>query len=158
MSNKTVVLAIFADEASAEMAGASLKSSGMAKGDAIGVLALDEKGEVKTDKIGKRSLGKGAGIGTALALFTPVGLGVGIIGGGLLGSLHHKNLGLDDADRDRIGRELQGGKAAVGVLAPVSEARVVAEKLTDLGGTTEAHEVSDEVLEEAHRAATTDQP
>jgi hypothetical protein len=154
MSNKTVVLAIFKDEMTADMAGASLKDSGLAKKDAIGVLALDENGELKTDKTGKRSVGKGAGIGTALALVTPVGLGVGIISGGLLGALHHKNLGLDDADRDRIGRELQGGKAAVGVLAPVSEAPVVAAKLEELGGTAEAHEVSDEVLAEAHTAAT----
>jgi uncharacterized membrane protein len=154
MSNNTVVLAIFNNEAAADVAGASLKDSGVAKKDAIGVLALNENGELKTDKVGKRSMGKGAGIGTALALVTPVGLGVGIIGGGLLGALHHKNLGLDDADRERIGRELQGGKAAVGVLAPVSEAPMVAAKLEELGGTTEAHEVSDEVLAEAHTAAT----
>ncbi len=93
----------------------------------------------------------------ALALVTPVGLGAGLIGGGLLGILHHKNLGLDEADRDRIGRELQGGKAAVGVLAPVSETSVVASKLKHLGGTTEVHDVSDEVLEEASTAAKTDE-
>ena len=92
-----------------------------------------------------------------MALVTPVGLAAGLIGGGLLGHLHHKNLGLGEADRDRIGRDLEGGKAAVAVLAPVSEASVVASKLTDLGGTTEAHEVSDEALEEAHTAATTDE-
>ena len=138
MSNKTVVLAIFDDEASADMAAASLKGSGVAKGDAIGVLVLDEKGKIKADKVGKRSMGKGTGIGTAVALVTPVGLAAGLIGGGLLGTLHHKNLGLGEADRDRIGRELEGGKAAVGVLAPVPEASIVASKLTDLGGTTEA--------------------
>jgi hypothetical protein len=154
MSNKTVVLAIFNDEASADMAAASLKDSGVAKKDAIGVLVLDERGKIKTDKVGKRSMGKGAGIGVALALVTPVGLGAALVGGGL-GALHHKNLGLNEADRDRIGSELEGGKAAVGVLAPVSEASVVASKLTDLGGTTEAHDVPDEALEEAHTAATT---
>jgi hypothetical protein len=155
MSNKTVVLAIFSNEAAADTAAESLKDSGVAKRDAIGVLVLDEKGKIKTEKVGKRSLGKGAGIGVALALVTPVGLAAGLIGGGLLGALHHKNLGFDEADRDRIGKELEGGKAAVGVLAPVSETSVVTSKLTDLGGRTEAHEVSDEVLEEAHTAATT---
>ena len=153
MSNKTVVLAIFSNEAAADTAAESLKDSGVAKRDAIGVLVLDEKGKIKTEKVGKRSLGKGAGIGVALALVTPVGLAAGLIGGGLLGALHHKNLGLGEADRDRIGRELEGGKAAVGVLAPVSETSVVTSKLTDLGGMTEAHEVSDEVLEEAHTSA-----
>jgi hypothetical protein len=156
MSNKTVVLAIFHNEASADVAAASLKDSGVAKRDAIGVLVLDEKGQIKTEKVGKRSVGKGAGIGVALALVTPVGLGAVLVGGGL-GALHHKNLGLNEADRNRIGSELEGGKAAVGVLSPVSESSVVASRLTDLGGITEAHDVSDEVLEEAHTAATADE-
>jgi len=55
MSNHTVILAIFKDEVSADAAAASLKESGVAKGDAIGVLVLNEKGELKADKVGKRS-------------------------------------------------------------------------------------------------------
>ena len=34
---------------------------------AIGVLVLDEKGKIKAQKIGRRSWGKGAGIGVVLA-------------------------------------------------------------------------------------------
>jgi hypothetical protein len=158
MPDKTVVLAIFEDEASADTAAASLKDSGVAHGDAIGVLVLNDKGKVKADKIGKRSAGKGAGIGLVLALFTPVGLGAGLIGGGLLGALHHKGLGLDKADRERIGRELAGAKAAVGVLAPVSESKFVIDELIAVGGVAEAHAVPDETLEEAHTAAAADQP
>jgi uncharacterized membrane protein len=157
MANKTVVLAIFSDEASADAASDALKKSGVVHHDAIGVLALNEKGEVKTHKMGKRSVGLGIGIGLVLALFSPIGLVVGLVGGGLLGALHHKGLGIDSADRERIGRELQGGKAAVGVLAPVSEAKFVADKLTELGGVAETHDVSDEALDEAHAAATADQ-
>lgn len=155
MSNHTVVISIFEDEASADAAANRLKDSGFASGDAIGVLVLDENGELKADKVGKRSWGKGAGIGAVVALVTPVGLGAGLIAGGLLGALHHKNLGLKEADRERLSSELQGGKAAVGVLAPVSEAKVVADQLTELGGTSEVHEVSDEAVEEAQTAATT---
>jgi len=154
MANHTVVIAIFNDEESADAAATSLKDSGVAKGDAIGVLVLDENGNLKAEKVGKRSWGKGAGIGAVVALVTPVGLAAGLIGGGLLGALHHKNLGLDEADRERISSELQGGKAAVGVLAPVSEATVVADKLSELGGTSETHPVSDEAVEEAQTAAT----
>jgi hypothetical protein len=154
MSNHTVVLAIFNDEASADTAAASLKESGEAYGDAIGVLVLDGNGKLKADKVGKRSWGKGAGIGAVVALVTPVGLAAGLIGGGLLGALHHKKLGLDEADQERISKELQGGKAAVGVLAPVSEAEMVADKLAELGGTAETHPVSDEAVEEAQTAAT----
>jgi len=154
MANHTVVLAIFTDEVSADAAASALRESGVAKGDAVGVLVLDEKGKLKAEKVGKRSWGKGAGIGAVVALVTPVGLAAGLIGGGLLGALHHKNLGLNEADRERISRELQGGKAAVGVLAPVAEASAVANKLTELGGTSETHSVSDEAVEEAQTAAT----
>ncbi len=158
MANKIVVLAIFKDEAAADSAAGELKASGLADEDAIGVLVLNSKGELKAEKVGKRSAGKGAGIGLALALFTPVGLGVGVIGGGLLGALHHKGLGLDKADRERIGEELSGGKAAVGVLAPVTEADAVTAKLGELGGTAEKHVVTDEALEEAHAADIAGQP
>jgi hypothetical protein len=157
MSKHTVVLAIFKDEPSADAAATLLRQSQLAKGDAIGVLALNEKGELKADKVGKRSWGKGAGIGAVVALVTPVGLAAGLIAGGLLGALHHKNLGLSDADRERLRRELEGGKAAVGVLAPVDEAAVVADFLGEQGGATEAHPVSDEAVEEAQTAATTEQ-
>ena len=117
MANKVVVLAIFKDEAAADVAAQSLRDSGLAHDDAIGVLVLNDKGEIKVDKVGKRSTSKGAGIGLALALFTPVGPAAGVIGGGALGALHHKGLGLDKADRDRIAAELGDGKAAVGVRA-----------------------------------------
>jgi hypothetical protein len=153
MSNNMVVLAIFNDEASADTAATSLKESGIAKKDAIGVLVLNDKGELKTDKVGKRTLGKGVGIGAAVALVTPLGLAAGLLGGGLAGALHHKNLGLSKADRERIGEELQDGKAAVGVLAPVEEAAIVKDKLTELGGAAESHPVSDEALQEAQTAA-----
>jgi hypothetical protein len=57
--------------------------------------------------------------GAVLGLLGPVGWASGSSGAGLLGKLHHKNLGLDDASRERIGAALRGGKAAVGVLAVV---------------------------------------
>jgi len=87
MSNKSMVLAIFKEEASADTAAEVLKESGVAKGDAIGVMVLDENGKLKADKVGKRSWGKGAGIGAIVALCTPVGLAAGLIGGGSSGDL-----------------------------------------------------------------------
>ena len=81
---------------------------------------------------------------------------LGFIGRGILGALHHKGLGLDKADRDRIATELGDGKAAVGVLAPVAEADAVTARLTELGEPRSPHEVADEDLEEAHAAATPD--
>jgi len=158
MSNKTLVLAIFDDEPSADVAAQDLKDSGVAHSDAIGVLVLNEKGEIKADKVGARSSGKAAGIGLVLALVTPVGWVTGLVGGGLLGALHHKGLGLHDTDRERLSKELEGGRAAVGVLTPVDIAGVVAAKLAELGGAAETHEIADSELEEAQTAATKDQP
>jgi len=70
------------------------------------VLVLDEKGKIKTHKLGRRSTGKGAGIGLVLALIAPPSLLVGVIGGGALGALHHKGLGIDAEDRNRIAKQL----------------------------------------------------
>ena len=65
-------------------------------------------------------------------------------GGG--GALHHKGLGLTDSDRDRIGKELTNGKAAVGVLTPFNEPSMITAELGELGGASEEHTVSDEAL------------
>ena len=157
MSDKQVVLAIFPDEAAADAAVTSLKSWDKADGDiklnAIGVLVLDKKGKVKTHKLGRRSVGKGAGIGVILAVFVPPSLLAGAVAGGVLGALHHKNLGLGGNDRDRLTADLASGKAAVGVLVAGGQAKEVSGKLTELGGQTEVHTVSDEDIAEADKVA-----
>ena len=149
MPEKRVVLAIFPDEAAADAAVDSLKSSGLVHGDAIGVLSLDEYGVLKTEKVGSHSAGKGAGIGVVLALLGPVGIGAGAAAGGLLGLLHHKGLGLSEDDRERITTELWNGKAAVGVLASVDDATAIGSHLAQAGGVPEEHTATDEALEEA---------
>ncbi len=151
MADTQIVLGIFADEAAADAAVESLKSwdkvSDEVKLGAIGVLVVDADGQIKEHKLGARSTKKGAGIGLVLAVVAPPTLLVGLVGGGLLGRFHHKGLGLTQEDRERIGTELAGGKAAVGVLAPVAEAGTISAKLTELGGTAETYEVTDEALE-----------
>src|SRR6266511_3886639 len=121
MAEKKVVISIFADEAAADAAVVSLKDEGVAFEDAIGVLVLDEKGNVKTHKVGSHSFYKGAGIGLILGLLGPIGVGVGI------------GVGM--------------GAAAVGVLAGLDEADAIESMLTGLGGVSEAHTVDDEALE-----------
>jgi hypothetical protein len=152
LSDKNVVLAIFKDEPSADSAVAQLKSwdksDDRVKLGAMGVLALDDNGNLKTHKMGSRSIAKGGGIGLVLALMTPVGAGA-VVGGGLLGALHKKGLGLNEKDKDRIGAKLFDGKAAVGVLAKDDQAKLIADKLTELGGEPEVHAVSDEALKQA---------
>ena len=152
MSDPQVVLAIFPDEATADTAAAALKAwstSEHEKLDAVGVLVLDEDGHVKDRKLGKTTVGKGAGIGLALALLTPVGLAAGIVAGGVLGAMHKKGLGLTDDNRDQLGRSLQDGKAAVGALVEPHEADAFYAKLTELGGTVQLLAVSEATLIEA---------
>ena len=136
MSDRQLVLGFFADELAADSAAQALKHSGIAEGDAIGILVLDSEGELKQDKVGARSSGEGAGIGGALLLLLgPTAFGVGIVGGAAAGALHHKGLGLGDADKARLTSELSSGKAAVGVLAEVDTARAIADRMMELGGT-----------------------
>jgi uncharacterized membrane protein len=153
VADKRLVISIFGAEADADQAAAALRQAGAVLDDAIGVLVLDERGELKTHKVGATSGGKGATAGAVLGLLGPIGLGVGVAGGALLGKLHHKDLGLDDADRDRLGAALRGGKAAVGVLADPDELVAVESILVGRGGETEAHEFDAAVLREAADSA-----
>ena len=156
MTEKTVVLAFFDNEVAADDAVESLKAWEKADYDiklnAIGVLVLDDKGKIKTHKLGRRSVGKGAGIGILLAVIAPPTLLAGAIGGGLLGAFHHKGLGLTAEERDRISADLAGGKAAVGVLVNADDAWLIKDKLAELGGTTEVHAVTEEVQAEVEEA------
>ncbi len=160
MADNQVVLGIFADEAAADAAVESLKAWDQAteeiKLGAIGVLAVDDTGQVKEHKLGSRSGKKGAGIGLVLAVVAPPTLLAGVVGGGILGHFHHKGLGLSWEDRERLGTELTGGKAAVGVLATEEEAGAISGKLAELGGTVEAYQVTDEALEAVAAAAPAD--
>jgi len=156
MTRKTVVLAFFKDEAEADDVVEQMKAWDKWEEDiklnAIGVLALDDKGKLKTHKLGKRSVGKGAGIGLVLAVIAPPTLLAGVIGGGFLGAFHHKGLGLKAEDRDRIAAQLAGGKAAVGILVNEDQAIAVSTRLTELGGTSEVHPVTEEAIAEVETA------
>jgi uncharacterized membrane protein len=157
---KQVVLAFFVDEAAADAAVESLEAWDDdyydIKLNAIGVLALDAEGKVKTRKLGRRTTPKGVGVGVALAILVATGP-VGAIGlpvlGGVAGALHRKGLGLTSSERERIAAELAGGKAAVGVLVSEDQARAVAAKLAELGGEPETHDVPAEAEAEVEAVA-----
>ena len=157
MGDKQVVLAIFPDEAAADAAAQSLKDWDKLDDDvklnAIGVLVADENGKIKTHKLGRRSWGKGAGIGVVLAALTPPGLLAGALAGGVLGGLHHKGLGIDSDERDEIASALESGRAAVGALVAETEAASVADKLTELGGEMHVLSPSDEAVAEVDAVA-----
>src|SRR3954447_14027393 len=100
MAYKQLVIALFPDEVAADSAAVSLKESDIAHGDAIGILVLDESGKLKQDKVGSHSTGKGVAIGGLIAVTTAAVLGPAVIAGAVAGALHHKSLGLDDADKE----------------------------------------------------------
>ena len=149
MADRQLVLAVFPDELAADSAAAALKDSGIADGDAIGILVLDAEGKLKQDKVGAHSTGKGAAIGGVIAVFSTAIMGPAVLVGMGVGALHHKNLGLSDGDKARLTVELQAGKAAVAVMAHADTASAIADRLTQLGGAPEQHEVTDEALQAA---------
>jgi uncharacterized membrane protein len=154
---KQVIVAIFPDEAEADTVAQGLKEwdrlDDEVKLNAIGVLVLDDDGKVKTHKLGRRSWGKGAGIGVVLAALTPPTLLAGALAGGVLGGLHHKGLGIDGEERDEIATALTGGRAAVGVLADDTVVGAVTDRLTELGGELHVLSPSDEAVAEVDAAA-----
>lgn len=149
MADRQLVLAIFPDEVAADNAAVALKESGIAHGDAIGILALDSNGKLKQDKVGARSTGKGAAVGGVIAVFSTAVMGPAVLAGMAVGALHHKNLGLSDEDKARLTEELNSGKAAVGVLAHDDNASAISDRLSQLGGAPESLELTDEALETA---------
>lgn len=157
-----VVFAFFRNEEAADQAARELEAWARRTRhidlDAVGILARDDHGAVKRQKLGPRAGRCGAGIGLVLGLIAAVPSGepalaharAGRTGGrGLLESLVHRGLGLSPGETAWIAGELDAGRAAVGVLAASDEAGLVAEKLARLGGETKVHEVADWAIEAA---------
>lgn len=159
MSKKQLVLGYFGSEAAADEAVESLKQWDKASKDvklgAIGILVKDDKGKVKTHKVGKRNTGLGAILGVIAAVLSGgITLLGGIVGGGIIGALFHKRLGISKEDMAEIDGHLNDGKAAVGLLVKTDQTDAVTTKLAELGGVAAASfEVEDEVVEEAVIAA-----
>jgi uncharacterized membrane protein len=154
MAKKQLVLALFENEAAADEAVKSVKQWDKASKDiklgSIGVLVKDEKGKIKTQKLGARHTATGVAGGVLAAVLTGgFSLLAGAVVGGITGGFFHKGLGLGKDDLTRIGGELDGGRAAVCILADDQEAKSLSAKLAELGGKPETHEVTEAALEEA---------
>src|SRR6478672_4481541 len=117
--DSTLVLAYFDNEAAADEAAKAMKSWDKASDDvklgAIGVLVKDDKGKVKTNKLGSRAGGSGAKTGIILGIIAAIlsggitllgGVVAGAVGGGVLGSLFHKGLKLSEDDLKSLNTEL----------------------------------------------------
>ena len=121
---------------------------------AMAVLVLGGDGNLKTEKLGPRTWGGGRDRTHPRDAY-PGRHGCRDHGGGILGALHHKGLSISNDDRERLGRELQGGKAALGVMTDKTSAAVISSELASLGGTIEIHELDDATIAAADAAAST---
>jgi uncharacterized membrane protein len=158
--NTNFVWAVFNSKDAAEEAAKSLKSWDKAdkeiKLGAIGVVYLDDKGKLKTKKMGPRKTGKGATIGAVLgglvALFAPATLIGGAVAGGLaggaLGIFSKKGLGLSDAQEADIKANLDAGKGLLIVLADDNEVGPTEDYLKSLGGVTDSAQADEAAIDE----------
>lgn len=168
MANKNdrLVVAYFSNKVAAEAAVEGIKAWDKADHDvklgAIAVMTLDDKGELHADEVGQRSTKSGVLWGTAVG--AAVGLlagGIGVIpgaiagaaGGGGLGALNHKSVGMTDADRVKMIDNLEQGGAAVAVMADDFEVAALQAKMAELGGEASAFVVPDETADVLTRAA-----
>jgi len=156
-AEKAVVISIFPDEAAADKAVEGLKvwdkNFQYLDLTAFGVIALDDHGKLKEHKLGSHSTSKGVGIGIVLAAIFPPSLLAGAVAGGILGRLHHKNMGVTSEEQQQLVGELQGGKAAVAVLSSTVDEQVISEQLKTLGGTPMKVSVTPAAIADADAAA-----
>lgn len=161
--NKNVIIAYFPSAAAAEGASESLRMWDKANDDiklgGVGILTT-ENGEIKVQNVGAKASGTGAKAGVLLGVVAGIlsggvtvvgGALAGLVGGSVLGSLKHKNLGLDDGDIDMLKTELTNGKAALVVTADDDEVYPTKTKIEEFGGTvtsfTADRETSDAIMQ-----------
>jgi uncharacterized membrane protein len=162
------VTAYFDSAAQAEQAAQDLMRWDQANDDikigAIGVLTKDAEGKLATKNLSARNTGKGAKIGLGLGALAAVFSGgltliptalAGAAGGGLVGALSKKGLGMSDEDLQQLSAQLEGGHAALLVLCDEPDVEATAAQLAASGGTVRrpADAVSPEALQEAAQAA-----
>ena len=153
MAERQLVLAVFPDEPAADSAAAALRTPASPRGRRRHP-GPRRRWQAQPGQGGADSTGKGAAIGGVIGVFTTAVLGPAVLVGAAVGALHHKNLGLSDADKARLTVELNAGKAAVGVMAPFDTAPAISDRLTQLGGTPERYELTDEALQAAEATDT----
>jgi uncharacterized membrane protein len=153
--NQNVVVALFADEASAEGAKNALMKWDKANDDiklgAVGTIT--KKGDKVKTHVG-RSVGKGtwtgAVVGLIAAMFPPVALAGGILGGATLGGLtgvfFKKPLNLTKDDVQQIAAELEAGKTALVATCDDYEVEQTRAELASLGGTVWWYGIPEETL------------
>ncbi|MDX1415147.1 MAG: DUF1269 domain-containing protein [Candidatus Promineifilaceae bacterium] len=161
-----LIIAYFPTADAAQEAGHHLKEWDKERKDielgAMSILTLDEKGEVKEDKVGARAGGKGAKwgmiAGAALGILTGGvtligGALVGLLAGGLGGSLFHKAIGMSDDDQARLEKHLKEGGAALAVMMDPDEIESTVSELQSLNAEVASYLIPEDVMQHMDRMA-----
>lgn len=161
MTNKTnknnnLIIAYFPDDDAAQDAAKKLKHWDKEIEDiklgSIGIITLDNKGELKTHKVSGRATGSGAKWGVALGAVAGIfSGGIGLVGGVVAGAavgaaggaLFHKSVGMEDDDKARLEAHLQDGGVALVVMVDEYEVGPTKAELSSFGGEVEHYAVSD---------------
>jgi len=167
--NHNVVVALFADEPTANDAKDALMQWDKANIDiklgAVGTITKHGD-KVKTHvghKTGK-GMWTGAVVGLIAAMFPPVALVGGVLGGaalgGVTGAFFKKPLNLSKEEVQRIAAELDAGKTALVATCDDEEIEQTRAQLLSLGGTVGSYGISEETLQEAaaEMPATAEEP
>ena len=164
--NRNLIIAYFPSKKKAEKAAKNLKRWDKKRGDiklgGVGIITLDDKGKLKTHKVGARAGGTGAKWGTILGATAGIlsggvtligGAVVGLAAGSVAGALFRKKIGMTDEDKDRLMQHLQDGGAAIAAMADEDEVEATKYELRNLGGTVENYMMPDETVDELEAAA-----
>ena len=160
MANKNdrTVVAYYHNEDAAEYAAEELKMWDNANADvklgAVAIVTLDPKtGELKTDEVGQRKGKRGALWGTALGAVAGLMTGglalvpavlVGAGGGGAVGSMLHKKVGMSDEDREKMAANLRGGGAVLVAMADDFEVAATEAEMVRTGGSVTSYVLPEE--------------
>lgn len=161
-----LIIAYFPSADAAQEAGEHLKEWDKERKDiklgAMSIMTMDENGELKEDKVGSRSAGKGAkwGViaGAALGILSGGatligGALVGLAAGALGGSLFHKKIGMTDEDQAKLEAHLKSGGAALAVMMDLDEMESTLSELAKLDAEVATYNVPQEVLDDMERMA-----
>lgn len=164
--NRNLIIAYFPSKKEAEKAAKHLKDWDKDRGDiklgGVAIITLDDKGKLKTHKVGARAGGTGAKWGTILGAAAGIlsggvtligGAVVGLAAGSVAGALFRKKIGMDDEDKDRLMQHLQDGGAAIAAMADDDEVEATKHELLGMGGEVENYLVPDETVDELEAAA-----
>lgn len=156
-TERSLVLAVFDDELVVDTAARAMRrrlSTAAPSGSSIslGVLVKRPDGSIPAGKLGPRATDSGPGVGAMLGVIARAVGGEGTLPKaadrrGIAEEFFHEGSGLTRDDVIRLGAELDSGRPVMGVLAGTAdEGSWAIVELTELGGKTETHLVSEEAL------------